>query len=78
MRNRISDVRNHLIATMEALLDEEKPLDVERAKAVAAVGQVLIESAKAEVQFLRVVGTESSTGFIDVTPAAPALPGRVS
>lgn len=75
MKNRITDVRNHLIAAMEGLLDQDNPLDVDRARAVAEVGKVLVDSAKAEVAFLSVMGAERSTGFIDVTPEAPALPG---
>ena len=35
MRNKIEDLRNHLFATIENLLDEDKPLYLDRAKAVA-------------------------------------------
>ncbi|HDY5567755.1 TPA: hypothetical protein RQ712_006623, partial [Pseudomonas aeruginosa] len=52
MKNKIEDLRNHLFATIEGLLDEEKPLDIERAKAVAHVSSVIIESAKVEVKAL--------------------------
>ncbi|WP_447444528.1 hypothetical protein [Pseudomonas aeruginosa] len=41
MKNKIEDLRNHLFATIEGLLDEDKPLDIERAKAVAHVGSVI-------------------------------------
>ncbi|MBO3274165.1 hypothetical protein [Pseudomonas schmalbachii] len=71
MKNKIEDLRNHLFATIEGLLDPDKPLDIERAKAVAQVSQQLIESAKVEVKFLEVTGAPG-TGFIEPAPALPA------
>jgi hypothetical protein len=55
-RNKIDDLNNHLFATIEGLLDEQEPMDVKRAQAVADVARVLIESAKVEVNFLRITG----------------------
>lgn len=52
MKNKIEDLRNHLFETLEALKDEEHPMDVERARAIADVGRVIVDSAKVEVQFL--------------------------
>ena len=72
MKNKIEDLRNHLFATIEALLDEDKPMDIDRAKAVADVAQVMINSAKAEVDFMRVTGGTGS-GFIENTGRRPAL-----
>jgi len=63
MKNKIEDLRNHLFATIEGLLDEDKPLDIDRAKAVCEVGQVIINSAKVEVDFINKVGGKG-TGFI--------------
>lgn len=71
MKNKVDDLRNHLFATIEALLDEEKPLDIERAKAVADVAQVIINSAKVEVQYLATIGGNYDTGFMK--PAGPKL-----
>lgn len=62
--NKIDDLRNHLFATLEALQDEEKPMDLERAKTIADVGKVIVESAKVEVNFLRVTGATKSTDFL--------------
>ena len=64
MKNKIEDLRNHLFATIEGLLDEETPMELDRAKAVADVAQVLVNSAKIEVDFIKATGRESSTGFI--------------
>jgi len=65
MKNRIEDLRNHLFATLEALRDEENPMDVERAKAVSDVAQTMINSAKVEVDYLRVTEQTRGTGFIE-------------
>lgn len=79
MKNRISDLRNHLFAALEGLSDKEQPMELERARAIAEVAQVIINSAKVEVDFLRTGGTlGEGTGFIEgdkqpaVDPASEA------
>jgi hypothetical protein len=77
MKNKITDVRNLLIEGMDRLLnpDEGDTFDVERAKALAGLAKVAVESAKAEVAFLKVahgMGADvDDTGFF--TPAAKGL-----
>lgn len=73
MKNKIEDLRNHLFATLEALQDEDNPMDVARAKAIAEVAGVIVESAKAEVKFMEVTDTKGS-GFIPDEPGKPAIP----
>lgn len=63
MNSNIETLRQHLFETLEALKDKDKPMDIERAKAVADVAQVIINSAKVEVEHLKVVGGKG-TGFI--------------
>ena len=70
MKNKISDLRDHLFATLESLRDEDKPMELDRAKAIAEVSQQIINSAKVECEFLEITGG-FGTGFI--TEAAPAL-----
>lgn len=70
-KNKIDDLRNHLFETLEALKDEEKPLDIERARAVADVAKVIVESAKVEVAFLKTTGGLSASGFIPDEAAPP-------
>ena len=60
MKNKVEDLRNHLFATLEGLLDEDKPLDIERAKAIAQVGSVIIESAKVEVKAMELLNSNGS------------------
>lgn len=64
MKNKIEDLRNHLFATLESLQDDEKPMDINRAKAIADVAQVIVNSAKIEVDFIRATGRDGGTGFI--------------
>jgi len=63
-KNKIEDLRNHLFATLEALQDEDKPMEVDRAKTIADVAQVIVNSAKIEVDFIRATGRSQGTGFI--------------
>jgi hypothetical protein len=72
VKNRIEDLRNHLFATLEDLRDDEKPLDIERAKAICEVAQVIVDSAKAENTFLQITGGTGS-GFIPDAPEQPRL-----
>ena len=34
MKNKMTDLRNHLFATLEALQDTDNPMEIERAKAI--------------------------------------------
>lgn len=69
-KNTIDDLREHLFATLRGLTDPNAPMDIERARAVSDVAQVVINSAKVEVEHLKVTGGKGS-GFLE--PAAPAL-----
>lgn len=50
-------------ATLEALRDKDKPMDIDRAKAIADVARVVVETAKVEVQHINAVGG-SGSGFL--------------
>jgi hypothetical protein len=76
MKNKIDDLRNHLFETLEALKDEEKPMDLDRARAIAGVAKVIVESAKVEVDFLKVTGAARSTSFLPDGDELPAPVGR--
>lgn len=71
MKNKIEDLRDHLFATLEGLRDKEAPMDIERAKAVSQVAQVVIESAKVECKYVELVGGKG-IGFMGDTAALPA------
>lgn len=72
MTHRIDDLRNHLFATLEALRDKDQPMEIERARAIADVAKVVVETAKVEVQHINAVGG-SGSGFLP-QPAAPENP----
>ena len=61
MSSKMSDLREHLFETLQALKDKDKPMDLERAKAVAEIGQTIINSAKVEVDYLEVTGQGQHT-----------------
>lgn len=63
MKNKISDLRNHLFETLEALKDKENPMDLDRARAISDVAQTIINSAKVEVDFMKQTGA-MGTEFI--------------
>lgn len=61
------DLRNHLFVTLEQLLDKDEPMELERARAVADVAQVVVNSAKAEVDFMKAAGRVTGTDFIPLS-----------
>jgi hypothetical protein len=60
-KNTMTDLRNHLFEVMESLKDEERPMDLARAKAIVDVGQTIINSAKVEVDFLNAIDSSEAT-----------------
>lgn len=68
-KNKMADLRDHLFETIEALKDKDAPLDPARAKAICEVGQTIINTAKVEIDLLKVVdGKHASPFFGDVQP----------
>lgn len=65
MKNRIEDLRNHLFETIEQLKDKDAPMEIERAKAVSEVAQTMINSAKVEVEYLKVTDQVRGSGFLE-------------
>jgi len=58
MKNKVSDVRNHLVAVMEALNDpaskpEEQAAAIERAKAMSGLAQQYVSAVKVELDACR-------------------------
>lgn len=61
MKNKITDLRDHMFAQLERLgqddlTPEELQQEIERAKAISEVGKVIVESAKTEVLHLKLTG----------------------
>lgn len=60
--NKLEDLRNHLFAQLERLDDENLDLDqeIKRANAVAAVASNIVNSARVEIQYLKLAGRGES------------------
>ena len=63
MSNDINQLREIMFETLRNLKDQAQPLDVERAKAISNAAQVIINSVKVEIDYLRVSGG-TGTHFI--------------
>jgi hypothetical protein len=61
-RDKIQDLRHHLFEAIEML--KEKEIDIATAKAIAEVSQVIVNTAKVEVSFIRATQSTNDTGFI--------------
>ncbi len=58
MKNKISDLRDHLFAALERLGNEDLSKEdlqreIERSRAISEVGKVIVESAKTQVLFAK-------------------------
>jgi hypothetical protein len=62
MAKKIQDLRETLFDTIEGIKNGK--IDVEKAKAITNIAQVLVNSAKVEVDFLKNVNQQGNTGFI--------------
>lgn len=68
MNSKMTDLRDHLFATIDALRDKENPMDLDRARTIANVAQVLVSSAKVEVDYYKVTDAQPASNFFDVPP----------
>ena len=68
----ITQVRQALLDTLGDLRNREQPMDIERAKAVASVASVLVDTAKVENEYLRLTGQDRSP-FLEDTSLGLAL-----
>ena len=63
----INQVRQSLLDTLADLRNKAEPMDIERAKAVATVASVLVDTAKVENEYLKITGQDRSN-FIETAP----------
>lgn len=64
MSKTLEDLRSHLFKTLEGLQDKDNPMDIDRAKAVSEVAQTIINTAKVEIDHMRVTGSAGGSAFI--------------
>ena len=67
----ITQLRQQLMDTLADLRNREQPMDVDRARAVAQVAGVLVDSAKVEVDYIKATGADRSD-FLEGQVTAPA------
>lgn len=54
----INDLREHLMATLASLRDRDNPMEPDRARAVAQVASVLVDTARVEVDYAKATGEQ--------------------
>lgn len=69
----INTLREHLLATLADLRDRKHPMEPDRARAVAQVASVLVDTAKVEVDYIKATGQDRA-GFLEESPAALPAP----
>jgi len=74
MTMHIDTLRQSLLDTLSDLRDKKNPMDPNRARAVAQVAGVIVDTARVEVEYLRATAGKHS-GFMDErTPALEERP----
>ena len=72
----LDDLREQLFETLKDLRAKDKPMEVERAKAISEVAQTFINSAKAEVDFVKATGQDTAELPVFAAKKLPAQPGQ--
>ena len=67
----ITDLREQLMQTLADLRNRENPMDVDRARAVAQVANVLVDTAKVEVDYIKATGAQGDSLFISPLNSDP-------
>jgi glutamine synthetase type III len=73
-KNKITDLRDHLFEVIERLkeTDSKESIDLEKAKAIADTAQVIINSVKVEVDFMKITGAiKTDSNFIPLPTQLP-------
>jgi len=74
MKNKLSDLNNHLFEAIEMLKNNSDPnasenekMDLETAKRIADLGKVIVEGAKVQVQALELISkSDNQTAALSV------------
>jgi hypothetical protein len=75
-KNKITDLRDHLFEALEALKDPDKPMELDRARAICEVSQQIINSAKVEVDLVKAVSASGpGSGFFGLNEGPREIPG---
>lgn len=68
----MNDLRDHMFAQLERLEDEnitndQLEIEIKRAKSIKNIADTLIESAKTEIEFLKISDSKPSHFLLDET-----------
>jgi hypothetical protein len=70
----IADVREVLMSTLRDLRSRDNPMELDRARTVAQVATVLVDTARVENDYLKLTGQDRSE-FLESKPEdMPAIP----
>lgn len=70
----INQLREHLMATLESLRDRSNPMEPDRARALAQVGSVLVDTVRVENDYLKITGQDRSA-FLEETTGLTRVSG---
>jgi hypothetical protein len=73
VKNKIGDLRDHLFETIEQLKDTEKPMDIERARAISTVAKTIIDAARVELKAYELTGEGNPDKFFPPDDKVPKL-----
>lgn len=76
MSSHINELREHLMETLAGLRDRDNPMEPDRARAVAQVASVLVDTAKVEVEFLKATHGDRSDFLGKQEEDLPELPNN--
>lgn len=68
----ISELRTELLSTLRDLRNRTTPMEPDRARAVAQVASVMVDTARVEVEYLKVTKQDCSS-FIDGLKSPEAI-----
>lgn len=75
----IDAVRQSLMDTLADLRNKDKPMEIDRARAIAEVANVLVSTAKVECEYLKLTGQDRSnfleTPADDISDGVPRIDG---
>lgn len=75
----IADVRDHLFTLMDQLADMSREPNYERVRASCDVAQVIVNTVRVQVDYLRAVNGDGEMPFLDEPRAPTAIePGRAA
>ena len=67
----IADVRDHLFTLMDQLADKDKEPNYERIRATCEIAQVIVNTVRVQVDYLRVIQGDGDLPFLDEQPGSP-------